>query len=103
MNPGNDANQANKSYFSKGLFFFFQERRLLNKTQIYHKRNRFVCIRNGSLGLDGKHDSFYEHALHYGAVSDMHIHTSNLLLSMLLVGEAFGNTYKQKQKSKGST
>jgi len=47
-----------------------------------------------SLWLDGTHDSSYEHALHYGAAFDMHTHTSNLVLMMHLVEEAFHNTHK---------
>lgn len=49
----------------------------------------FTIVTCLSLLLDGTHDSFSEHALDSGAASDMHIHTSNLLLLIHLVEEAF--------------
>ncbi|CAJ1937679.1 unnamed protein product [Sphenostylis stenocarpa] len=60
------------------------------RTQFELERKMLRLVTRLSLWLDGTHDSFCEHALHYGAVSDMHIHTNNLLLLMRPVEDAFG-------------
>jgi len=67
------------------------------KTVGTRKKNGDIIVKRLSLWLDGTHDSSYEHALHYGAVFDKHIHTSNLVLLMHLVEEAFRNIHKNSK------